>query len=214
MEFFIDTADIAQIRQANEWGIIDGVTTNPSLMAGQGRSVSEVIEEIAGIVDGPISAEVVAKDREGMIAEGKKFARIHDNVTVKLPMTEEGIKALKWFSSEGIKTNITLVFSPIQALLAAKNGASFVSPFIGRLDDIGHSGMQLIDEIKHIFDHYAMATKVLAASIRHPQHLQDAALVGADVATCPYSVLKQVFRHPLTDSGLERFLRDAKGLVL
>ena len=214
MDLFIDTANISEIEQALPWGILDGVTTNPSLMAGQGQSVSEVIGQIAGLVDGPISAEVVATDAKEMIAEGEKFAAIHPNVTIKLPMTQQGITALGHFSAKGIKTNITLVFSPVQALLAAKNGATFVSPFIGRLDDIGHSGMQLIQEIKTIFDNYQMQTKILAASIRHTQHVRDAALAGAHVATCPYKVLVQLFKHPLTDAGLEKFLSDAKNSTL
>ena len=220
MDFFIDSADIEEIKRASEWGIIDGVTTNPSLMAqreakaGGGGSVSEVIREITTLIDGPISAEVVATDTKGMITEGKNFAKIHDNVTIKLPMTEEGIKALKWFSGEQIKTNVTLIFSPLQALIAAKNGATFISPFIGRLDDIGHSGMQLVGEIKTIFTNYQKDTKILAASIRSPQHLREAAFVGADVATCPYKVFQQVFQHPLTDIGLKKFLKDSQNLTL
>ena len=209
MEFFIDTGDIEEIRKANEWGFIDGVTTNPSLIAKTGRTTADVINEICSIVDGPISAEVISTNAQGMINEGKEFAKIHDNVTIKLPMTEEGIKACKWFSSEGIKTNVTLVFSANQALLAAKNGATYVSPFIGRLDDIGHNGMQLIDEIRTVFDNYGFPTKILAASIRHSQHMREAALVGADVSTAPYKVFEQMFSHPLTTNGLEKFLADA-----
>ena len=220
MDFFIDSVDIEEIKRAREWGIIDGVTTNPSLMAQReagtegGGPVSEVIREITTLIDGPISAEVVATDVKGMIREGKNFAQIHENVTIKLPMTEDGIKALKWFSGEQIKTNVTLIFSPLQALIAAKNGATFISPFIGRLDDIGHSGMQLVGEIKTIFANYKKDTKVLAASIRSVQHLREAALLGADVATCPYKVFQQVFRHPLTDIGLEKFLKDSQNLTL
>ena len=214
MDFFIDSADIQEIERACQWGIIDGVTTNPTLMASQKQTVSQVIERITQLVDGPISAEVIATDSPGMIAEGKEFAAIHPNVTIKLPMTEEGIVALHWFSGQGIKTNVTLIFSPLQALIAAKGGATFVSPFIGRLDDIGHSGTQLIEEIKTIFHHYHMQTKILAASIRGPQHLREAALAGAHVATCPYKVLKQAFKHPLTDKGLDIFLKDAQNLTL
>ncbi|MCY4645002.1 MAG: fructose-6-phosphate aldolase [Bacteriovoracales bacterium] len=210
VDFFIDSADPQEIKKALSLGLVDGVTTNPSLMAKEGRKPSEVIREIADLVQGPISAEVLATDAKGMIEEGKKLARIHDNVTIKLPMTEEGIVALGWFSQNNIKTNLTLVFSPLQALVAAKNGASFVSPFIGRLDDIGHSGMQLIREIKTIFDNYRMETKILAASVRHPEHVREAALAGAHVATCPYDVLKKIFAHPLTDKGLKAFLSDAK----
>ncbi len=213
MELFIDSANLDEIKAASAWGLIDGVTTNPSLMAKEGRSTAEVITEICNIIDGPISAEVVSLDCDGMIKEGQEFAKIHDNVTIKLPMTEEGVKACKWFSSEGIKTNITLVFSPTQALMAAKNGATFVSPFIGRLDDIGHLGMQVIDEIRTIFDNYGYPTKILAASIRHTQHVRDAALVGADVSTCPYKVLQQLFKHPLTDNGLEKFMSDYRSTL-
>lgn len=208
MEFFIDTAQIDEIKIAAEWGFIDGVTTNPSLMAKTGKSTGDVIQEICALIDGPISAEVIATDASGMIEEGKSLAKIHDNVTIKLPLTEEGIKACHWFSKEGIKTNVTLCFSPNQALLAAKNGATFISPFIGRLDDIGQTGMQLIDEIKTIYDNYGYTTKVLAASIRHTLHMKEAAMVGADVATAPLKVFKQMFGHPLTDIGLEKFLAD------
>lgn len=214
MDLFIDSADIKEIEKASQWGIIDGVTTNPTLMASQGEKVSSVIEQITRLVDGPVSAEVIATDAEGMIREGKEFAAIHPNVTIKLPMTEEGIKALHWFSDQKIKTNITLIFSPLQALIAAKGGATFVSPFLGRLDDIGQPSVELIKEIKTIFEHYKMPTKILAASIRGPQHLRESALTGAHVATCPYKVLKQAFQHPLTDKGLNIFLKDAKNLTL
>jgi transaldolase len=208
MQFFIDTAEIEEIKKAHSWGFIDGVTTNPSLIAKSGKKQEDVIKQICDIVDGPISAEVIATDYEGMIKEGEALSKIHKNVVVKIPMTEEGMKACKWFSNHNIKTNVTLVFSPNQALLAAKNGATYVSPFIGRLDDIGHNGMELINEIKTIFDNYGYGTQVLAASIRHSQHVRDAALVGSDVATIPYGVLKGLFAHPLTTKGLEQFLAD------
>lgn len=213
MEFFIDTGDIEEIKNAHKWGFIDGVTTNPSLVAKTGVQQPELIKQISEIVDGPISAEVISTDAEGMISEGKELATIHSNVVIKLPMTEQGMIACKWFSDNDIKTNVTLVFSPNQALLAAKNGATYVSPFIGRLDDIGHDGMALIHEIRTIFDNYGYMTKILAASIRHSTHMRDAALVGADVATIPYKVLQGLFKHPLTTSGLEKFLEDhAKSL--
>jgi transaldolase len=208
MQFFIDTAEIEEIKKAHAWGFIDGVTTNPSLIAKSGKKQEDVIKQICDIVDGPISAEVIATDYEGMIKEGEALSKIHKNVVVKIPMTEDGMKACKWFSNHNIKTNVTLVFSPNQALLAAKNGATYVSPFIGRLDDIGHNGMELINEIKTIFDNYGYGTQVLAASIRHSQHVRDAALVGSDVATIPYNVLKGLFAHPLTAKGLEQFLAD------
>ena len=215
MDFFIDSANVDEIKKACQWGIINGVTTNPSLMAAQGgRTVAEIISEITSLVDGPVSAEVIATEAQDMIREGEAFANIHKNVTVKLPMTEEGVKALKHLSAKGIKTNVTLVFSPLQALIAAKNGATFISPFIGRLDDIGHSGIQLIEEVRVIFDNYKIKTKILAASIRSPQHLRDAAFAKADVATCPYKVLSQGFKHPLTDRGLEQFLKDSQGVPL
>ncbi len=208
MKFFIDTGIVEEIVQAKEWGFIDGVTTNPSLIAKSGRTQEEVISEICQIIDGPISAEVISTEKEGMIKEGAELAKINDNVVIKLPLTEDGISACKWFSDNGIKTNVTLCFSPLQALLAAKNGATYISPFIGRLDDIGHDGMRIIEEIRHIYDNYGYPTEILAASIRHSTHVRDAAMVGADVSTMPLKVLKQLFKHPLTDSGLEAFLRD------
>lgn len=208
MEFFIDTGDIEEIKSAHKWGFIDGVTTNPSLVAKTGVQQPELIKQISEIVDGPISAEVISTEADGMIAEGKELAKIHSNVVIKIPMTEEGMIACRWFTDNDIKTNVTLVFSPNQALLAAKNGATYVSPFIGRLDDIGHDGMALIHEIRTIFDNYGYMTKILAASIRHATHMRDAALVGSDVATIPYNVLKGLFKHPLTTSGLEKFLAD------
>ena len=213
MEFFIDTADIDEIKNAHSWGIVDGVTTNPTLIDKSGRKNEDVIKEISTIVDGPISGEVIATDAEGMIKEGEELAKIHDNIVIKLPMTEDGMIACKHFSTNGIKTNVTLVFSPNQALLAAKCGATYVSPFVGRVDDIGQDGMQLIDEIRIIFDNYAFQTKILAASLRHPQHVKQAAMLGADVATLPYAVMKKLFSHPLTKNGLDQFLADhAKSL--
>lgn len=210
MEFFLDTGIVDEIREAVKWGIIDGVTTNPSLIAKSGRSQKDVISEICEIVDGPISAEVISTDFDGMVKEGKELAQIHPNVVVKLPLTENGISACKILSDLKIKTNITLCFSPNQALLAAKNGATYISPFIGRLDDLGQDGMGLIEEIKTIYDNYGFQTKILAASVRHSMHVRDAALVGADVATMPYKTMKALFSHPLTDKGLDQFLKDHK----
>lgn len=208
VEIFIDTGDVNEIREAAKWGVIDGVTTNPSLIAKTGRTQQDVIKEISEIVDGPISAEVISTDVEGMIAEGTELAKIHDNVVIKLPLTEAGITACKHFSQNNIKTNVTLCFSANQALLAAKNGATYISPFIGRLDDIGQTGMDLIEEIKVIYENYGYPTKVLAASIRHTEHVKQSLLVGADVGTMPLSVIKSMFKHPLTDIGLEKFLAD------
>ncbi|MCS6971602.1 MAG: fructose-6-phosphate aldolase [Leptospiraceae bacterium] len=210
MEFFIDTADIAEIRAAQELGILDGVTTNPSLVAKTGKPFKTVIEEICEIVPGPVSAEVVATDKEGILKEGRELAALAKNVVIKVPLIPEGLKAVKIFSAEGIRTNVTLCFSATQALLAAKAGATYISPFIGRLDDISSEGMDVIEEIRRIYDNYGYKTKILAASIRHPIHLKQAALVGADVATIPFSVFNQLVRHPLTDKGLEIFLNDAK----
>ena len=210
MKFFLDTGIVDEIKEAREWGVIDGVTTNPSLIAKSGRKQEDVIKEISDLIDGPISAEVISTDKDGMIKEGHELAKIHDNVVIKLPLTEAGISACKWFSNEGIKTNVTLCFSPLQALLAAKNGATYISPFIGRLDDIGHDGMALIEEIKVIYDNYGFPTEILAASVRHNTHVRDAAFAGADVATMPLKVVKSLFKHPLTDSGLETFLNDYK----
>lgn len=208
MEFFLDTGIVDEIKAALEWGIVDGVTTNPSLIAQAGRPQADVIREICELVDGPISAEVIATDREGMIKEGEVLAKIHSNVVIKLPLTEAGISACAYFSQKGIKTNVTLCFSLNQALLAAKAGATYISPFIGRLDDIGHDGMELIEEIRTMYDNYGYTTKILAASIRHSAHVREAALVGADVSTMPYKVLKALFAHPLTDKGLASFLAD------
>jgi transaldolase len=208
MKIFIDTAEIKEIREAHTWGIIDGVTTNPSLVAKSGRSLESVIQEICSIVDGPISAEVVSVDAPGMIEEGKRLAAIHPNVVVKVPMIPEGLKATKALSSEGLAVNVTLVFSSAQALLAAKAGAAFASPFVGRLDDIAEDGMALIDSIVRIYKNYAFPTQVLVASVRHPIHFVRAAELGAHVATCPFTVIQQLVKHPLTDIGLERFLAD------
>ena len=208
MKFFIDTADVAEIRAAHDLGLVDGVTTNPSLIAKSGRNFREVITEIAGLVDGPISAEVIALDAAGMLAEGRDLAKIHDNIVIKVPMTGEGLKATKVFAAEGIRTNVTLAFSPLQALLAAKAGATYVSPFVGRLDDIGHDGMGGIEQIRTIFDNYGYATEIIVASVRSPLHVLNAALIGADICTIPYSVLGQLAKHPLTDVGIEKFLAD------
>jgi transaldolase len=211
MKFFIDTANIDEIKKINAYGILDGVTTNPSLVAKEtGKPFETIIAEICGIVDGPISAEVIATEAPGMIEEGKKLAKIHKNVVVKVPLTGEGLKATKAFSAEGIKTNVTLCFSATQALMAAKAGATYVSPFIGRLDDIGLDGMELIREIVAIYENYGFATSVLAASIRQPRHVTDAALAGAHVATIPTKIFDLMLKHPLTDKGLESFLADWK----
>lgn len=208
MKLFIDTANVNEIREANSWGVICGVTTNPSLIAKEGRDFVEVVKEITDIVDGPISAEVISLDHEGMIKEARELAKIHKNIVIKIPMTIEGLKAVKVLSKEGIKTNVTLIFSSAQALLAAKAGATYVSPFIGRLDDIGQDGMYLIEEIVRIFDNYGIETEIIAASIRHPIHVEKAALAGAHIATVPFKVLEQMTKHPLTDIGIERFLKD------
>lgn len=211
MKFFIDTADVAEIRLAHELGLVDGVTTNPSLIAKSGRDFREVVTEITGIVDGPISAEVIALDAPGMVREGQELAKIHPrNIVIKVPMTAEGLKATRIFTAEGIKTNVTLVFSPLQALLAAKAGATYVSPFVGRLDDVGHDGMDGVDQIKTIFDNYGYATEIIVASVRSPLHVLNAALLGADICTIPFSVMQQLARHPLTEVGIEKFLADWK----
>ncbi len=210
MEFFIDTADVNEIKTAHELGILDGVTTNPSLVAKTGKPFKQVIREICAIVDGPVSAEVVAIEKDAILKEGRELAKLAKNVVVKVPLIPEGLKAVKVFSAEGIKTNVTLCFTANQALLAAKVGATYISPFIGRLDDISQEGIELIEEIKTIYENYDFSTKVLVASIRHPIHLKQAALIGADVATIPFSVFGQLVKHPLTDSGLEKFLADAK----
>jgi len=208
MKLFIDTANLAEIREAAGWGILDGVTTNPSLVAKEGRSYRELVAEVCSIVGGPVSAEVIASDVEGMEREGRELAAIAENVVVKLPITKEGIRVCTTFADEGIATNLTLCFSPAQALLVAKAGATYVSPFVGRLDDVGHDGMQLIREIVQIYDAYEFPTQVLVASVRHPQHVVESTLAGADVATVPFKVLEQRFVHPLSEYGLQRFLAD------
>ena len=208
MKFFIDTANIDEIREAASLGIVDGVTTNPSLVAKEGRSFHDVVREIASIVDGPISAEVTALDAPSMLAQGKELAKIHDNVVIKVPLTKEGLKACKAFRSQGIRVNVTLCFSPTQALLAAKCDASYISPFVGRLDDISHDGMELIAQIRQIYDNYGFTTEILSASIRHPIHVVQSALAGADVGTMPFKVMLQLYEHPLTDLGLKKFLAD------
>ncbi|SMP06580.1 transaldolase [Desulfurobacterium pacificum] len=208
MKFFIDTADINEIKAAMEMGMVDGVTTNPTLISKTGRPFMEVAKEIVETVPGPVSLEVVSLDTQGMVDEAKQLAKLGDNVVIKIPMTVEGIKAVKILSEEGIKTNVTLVFSPLQALLAAKAGATYVSPFVGRLDDIGHDGMELIAQIVQIYDNYGFDTEIIVASVRHPQHVLQSALLGADIATIPFKVVKQLAKHPLTDVGIERFLED------
>lgn len=208
MKFFIDSADINEIRAANAMGVLDGVTTNPSLVAKTGKDFQTVIKEILGEVKGPVSLEVVSTTHDAIIAEGKKLAEFGPNVVVKVPLIEEGLKATKTFSEMGIKTNVTLCFSPNQALLAAKAGATYISPFIGRLDDISEEGMDLIQDIVTIYRNYDFQTQVLVASVRNPVHVRDAALIGADVCTIPFSVIQQLAKHPLTDSGLTKFLKD------
>ncbi len=209
MKLFIDTANLQEIKEAAGWGVIDGVTTNPSLMAKEGeKDFKAVISEICSLIDGPISAETVSPDAEGMAKEGREFAKWHENVAVKVPMTEEGIKACRTLTKEGIKVNVTLVFSANQALLAAKAGAFLVSPFVGRIDDAGADGMQVIRDIVQIYRNYGFKTQILAASVRHPVHVLEAAKAGADIATCPFKVLKQMFRHPLTDAGVKSFTDD------
>lgn len=214
MKFFIDTANLAEIKEAHDLGVLDGVTTNPSLMAKEGITGEENVRNhykaICDIVDNNVSAEVIATDFDNIIKEGKELAKIDDKIVVKVPMIKDGVKAIKWFSSEGIRTNCTLIFSAGQALLAAKAGASYVSPFIGRLDDISTDGLELIDQIVHIYGNYGYETEVLAASVRHTMHLIKCAEIGADVATCPLKVITGLLNHPLTDSGLEKFLADHK----
>ena len=214
MRFFIDTANVEDIRKANEMGIICGVTTNPSLIAKEGRDFVEVIKEITTIVDGPISGEVKATttDAEGMIKEGREIAAIHPNMVVKIPMTIEGLKAVKVLSSENIKTNVTLIFTAAQALLAARAGATYVSPFLGRLDDISTTGINLIEDIVTIFDNYDLETEIICASVRNPIHVTDCALAGAHIATVPYAVIEQMTKHPLTDQGIEKFKADYKAV--
>ena len=208
MKFFIDTANIDEIREASAMGVLDGVTTNPSLVAREGREFMDVLAEIVKIVDGPISAEVTSSEFEGMMGQARELAKFHDNIVVKIPIISEGLKAIKACSDDGIRVNVTLCFSANQALLAAKAGAAYISPFLGRLDDIGHNGMDLIREIRTVYDNYGYPTQILAASIRSPLHVTEAALVGADVATVPFKVLQAIIKHPLTESGQARFLAD------
>jgi transaldolase len=208
MKFFIDTANINEIKEAQSFGILDGVTTNPSLVAKEGKDFKTLLNEILSIVDGPISAEVISTDFDGIVKEAREYAAIHKNIVVKVPLIKEGLKAVKLLSSENIKTNVTLCFSPTQALLAAKAGATYISPFVGRLDDISADGMELISQIIQIYRNYKFSTQVLVASIRHPLHVVEAALMGADVCTIPFNVIDKLFNHPLTDLGLEKFLSD------
>jgi transaldolase len=208
MKFFIDTANIEEIKKANELGLLDGVTTNPSLVSKEGREFKELIKEICDIVDGPVNAEVVSTDSEGMVKEAKDLAELAGNIVVKIPMIKEGLKAVKILSGEGIKTNVTLCFSAVQALMAAKAGADYISPFVGRLDDIGHEGMELVEQIVNIYENYGYETEVIVASIRNPIHVLDAAIMGADISTIPFKVMEQLIKHPLTDIGLEKFLAD------
>ena len=208
MKFFIDTANIAEIKEANDMGMADGVTTNPSLIAKEGRDLETVLKEICAIVDGPVSGEVISVETDGMVKEGRELAKIHKNMVIKIPMTVDGLKAVRILSEEGIKTNVTLVFSPLQALMAAKAGASYVSPFVGRLDDISHEGMLLVEQIVTMYANYAYDTEIIVASIRNPLHVLESALMGADIATVPFNVLSKLAAHPLTDKGLKAFLDD------
>ncbi len=208
MKFFIDTANIDEIKEAAKMGMADGVTTNPSLISKEGRDFEEVIKEICEIVDGPISAEVISTDTEGMLKEARHLAGIHDNIVVKIPMTVDGLKATRTLTGEGIKTNVTLVFSPLQALMAAKAGATYVSPFVGRLDDLSHEGLLLVEQIVEIYSNYGYDTQIIVASVRNPLHVLDAAMMGADIATIPFNVLGKLAAHPLTDKGLKSFLDD------
>ena len=208
MKFFIDTANINEIKEAAALGILDGVTTNPSLVAKEGKDFRKLLDEILAVVNGPVSAEVISTDYDGILKEAHELAKIHHNIVIKVPLIKEGLKAVRTLSLENINTNVTLCFSPSQALLAAKAGATYISPFVGRLDDISHDGMELISQIVQIYKNYNYKTQVLVASIRHPLHLVDAALMGADVCTMPFSVIDKLFNHPLTDLGLEKFLSD------
>lgn len=210
MKFFIDTANINEIKEAAALGILDGVTTNPSLVAKEGKDFRKLLDEILAVVNGPVSAEVISTDYEGILKEAHELAKLHHNIVIKVPLIKEGLKAVRTLSLENIKTNVTLCFSPSQALLAAKAGATYISPFVGRLDDISHDGMELISQIVQIYKNYNYKTEVLVASIRHPLHLVEAALMGADVCTMPFSVIDRLFNHPLTDLGLEKFLSDWK----
>jgi transaldolase len=208
MKFFIDTANVAEIKEANDMGMVDGVTTNPSLIAKEGRDFKEIITEICAIVDGPISAEVISLEEAGMVSEARELVKIHENIVVKIPMTIDGLKAVRTLSSEGIKTNVTLVFSTLQALMAAKAGATYVSPFIGRLDDLAQDGLVLVDQIVTIYDNYDYDTEVIVASVRNPLHVLDSALMGADIATIPFNILAKLAAHPMTDKGIAAFMAD------
>jgi len=208
MKFFVDSANIDEIKEAASLGIVDGVTTNPTLLAKEKGKPEEIFKKICETIDGPVNAEVVSLDWEGIVEEGRELAKIHENIVIKIPMTKDGLKAVKVFAQEGIKTNVTLIFSPIQALMAARAGATYVCPFVGRLDDIGQNGMDVIAEIKQIFDNYMIETEIIVASIRHPMHVVESALIGADIATVPFSVIEKMIKHPLTDIGIERFLAD------
>ena len=208
MKFFIDTANIDEIKEAAKMGMVDGVTTNPSLISKEGRDFEEVIKEICEIVDGPISAEVISTDTEGMLKEARHLAGIHNNIVVKIPMTVDGLKATRTLTGEGIKTNVTLVFSPLQALMAAKAGATYVSPFVGRLDDLSHEGLLIVEQIVEIYSNYGYDTQIIVASVRNPLHVLDSAMTGADIATIPFNVLGKLAAHPLTDKGLKSFLDD------
>jgi len=210
MKLFIDTADIGQIREVVEWGIVDGVTTNPTHVSKTGRPAKEVYAEICRMVPGPVSLEAIGLEADGIVAEGRQLAKIADNVVVKVPITREGLKAVKRLAAEGIRSNVTVAFSPLQALLAAKCNAAYISPFIGRLDAVGHEGMELVGQIKAIYDNYDFPTEIIVASVRHPQHVLQAALIGAHIATMPYDTLKQLYEHPLTDVGIKTFLEDWK----
>ena len=213
MKFFIDTANVQEIKEAHALGMVDGVTTNPSLVAKEGRDFKELIKEICGIVEGPVSAEVVSVDAEGIVREARDLAEIAENIVVKVPLIEEGLKAVKILAGEGIRTNVTLCFSAVQALMAAKAGAAYISPFVGRLDDINHVGMELVEQILTIYENYSFDTEVIVASIRTPLHVLDSALMGADIATIPFKVIKQLVKHPLTDIGLANFLADWKKTI-
>jgi len=211
MKIFLDTANVEEIKEGVSWGIVDGVTTNPTLISKEtrdGKTFMDIVEEILKIVPGPVSLEVISTDTEGMVKEARKLAELGDNATIKIPMTVEGLKAVKILSKEGIMTNVTLVFSPNQAILAAKAGATFVSPFVGRMDDIGHDGMEIVADIHRIYRNYGFKTEVIVASVRHPRHVYEAALIGADIVTMPFRVLKFMVKHPKTDEGIERFLAD------
>ncbi len=210
MKFFIDTANVEEIRTACEWGIVAGVTTNPSLVSKEGGSFEDILRQICELVDGPISAEVVGLTADDMVPEARVLAKIHENIVIKVPLFPEGLKAISRLSMEGISTNCTLIFSPNQALMAANAGATFVSPFVGRLDDIGHDGMQVVRDTVFIFETFGIETEVIAASIRHPQHVTDSALAGSDIATIPFNVLEKMMKHPLTDKGMQKFLDDWK----